>query len=345
MSRLNELRLIARIAQMYHVDRQRQADIAKHLRISQATVSRMLKRAEEEGLVRTTVVSPPGTYAELESELRKEFGIAEAIVVECSEDRDGAIMVRIGEAAAHFFEATLQPGEIIGVSSWSETILKMVENIHPMKADKAKLVVQTLGGMGDPTVQTHANHLTTRLAKLTGGEARLLSTPGVAQSREAKLVLLGDTYVRETMELFSKITLAIVGIGAVEPSSMLARSGNVFTSRELADVKDAGGVGDISLRFFDTEGQTVKTPMDERVIGMTLDELSEIDRVIALAGGQSKSSAIRAALRSGVIDVLVTDKFTAARLIGSQTHIANKEQNSCHDFQTKPLSSPAATKV
>lgn len=315
MSRLNELRMIARVAQMYHVENQRQADIAKHLRMSQATVSRMLKRAQDEGMVRTTVVSPSGTYAELEAGLRARYGIAEAIVVECSEDREGAIMARIGEAAAHFLEVTLQPGEVIGVSSWSETILKMVDNIHPMKAGKAKQVVQTLGGMGDPAVQIHANQLTTRLAKLTGAEAHLLTAPGVAQSREAKLVLLSDTYVRQTMELFSKVTLAVVGIGAMEPSGMLSRSGNVFTSREIAEVTNAGGVGDIGLRFFDGEGRPVTTPMDERVIGMSLSELGKTSRVMALAGGPSKTFAIRGALRTGVIDLLVTDKFTAERLL------------------------------
>lgn len=315
MSRLNELRMIARVAQMYHVEGQRQADIARHLRMSQATVSRMLKKATEEEIVRTTVVSPSGTYAELEAGLRAQFGLAEAIVVECSEDRDGAIMARIGEAAAHFLEATLQPDEIIGVSSWSETILRMVENIHPMKSGKAKFVVQTLGGMGSPTVQMHANQLTTRLAKLTRAEAHVLSAPGVAQSREAKLVLLGDPFVRETMELFGKITLAIVGIGAVEPSGMLARSGNVFSKRELADVAEAGGVGDMSLRFFDAQGEFVKTPLDERVIGITLEELAKVERVIALAGGQAKTDAIHGALNTGVIDLLITDKFTAERLI------------------------------
>lgn len=315
MSRLNELRLIARVAQMYHIEGARQADIAKHLRISQATVSRILKKAVDEEIVRTTVVAPSGTYAELETAIRDRFGVSEAIVVECSEDRDGAIMARIGEAAAHFLEATLQPGEIIGVSSWSETILRMVDNIHPMKGGRAKHIVQTLGGMGDPTVQIHANQLTTRLARLTGAEAHLLSAPGVAQSREAKLVLLGDPYVRETMDLFGKITLAIVGIGAVEPSSMLARSGNVFSSRELADIAEAGGVGDISLRFFDAGGALVKTPLDDRVIGMPLESLRGVDRVMALAGGQSKTKAIEGALRTGVIDLLITDKFTAARLV------------------------------
>ncbi|HUG62270.1 MAG TPA: helix-turn-helix domain-containing protein, partial [Methylomirabilota bacterium] len=76
MSRLNELRMIARIAQMYHIEGQRQADIATHLRISQATVSRMLKRAQEEEIVRTTVVAPSGTYADLEAALRANFGLS-----------------------------------------------------------------------------------------------------------------------------------------------------------------------------------------------------------------------------------------------------------------------------
>ena len=317
MSRVNELRLIARIAQMYHVEGARQADIAKRLRISQATVSRMLKRAQEEEIVRTTVLAPSGTYAWLEAAMRDAFDIDEAIVTECSEDSNGPIMARIGEAAAHFLETTLQAGEIIGVSSWSETILKMVDNIHPMRNGRAKAVVQTLGGIGDPTVQSHANQLTTRLAKLTGAEAHLLSAPGVAQSREAKLILLGDTYVRETIDRFQQITLAIVGIGAIEPSDMLARSGNVFSSRELAAIKEAGGVGDMSLRFFDPEGGLVKTPLDDRVIGMSLEELAHVDRVIALAGGGSKTEAILGALRTGVIDILITDKFTAARLVNA----------------------------
>jgi len=314
VTRLNELRMIARIAQMYHVEGKRQAEIARHLNISQATVSRMLKRAHDEGIIRTTVVVPSGMYAELEAGLRERYGIPEAIVVECSEDRDDVIMVRIGEAAAHFFEATLQNEEVIGVSSWSETILKMVENVHPMNSGKARFVVQTLGGMGNPAVQTHATQLTTRLARLTGGEPRLLNAPGVAQSREAKLVLVSDPYIRETMDLFAKVTLSIVGIGAVEPSSMLARSGNIFSENELAEVAESGGVGDISLRFFNKHGQPVKTQLDDRVIGMSFQDLAKIDRVIALAGGSTKTEAIRGALNSGAIDVLITDNFTAERL-------------------------------
>ncbi|MBA5805600.1 sugar-binding transcriptional regulator [Rhizobium sophorae] len=315
MTRLNELRLISRVAQMYHLEGRRQAEIAQHLRLSQATVSRMLKRAEAEDIVRTSVTPPVGTYSELEGALREKYDLPEAVVVECTEDRDGAIMARIGEAAAHLLEVTLAPGEIIGVSSWSQTISKMVENIHPLKSAQAKYVVQTLGGMGDPSVQTHATQLTTRLARLTGAEPKLLAVQGVTTSREAKFLMQADPYVRETMDLFGSITLAIVGIGAVEPSELLARSGNIFSSRELSDLAEAGAVGDISLRFFDKNGKPVKTPLDDRVIGLPLEDLERVDRVIALAGGSKKTDAIAGALRVGVIDMLVTDKFTAQRLI------------------------------
>ena len=267
MARLNELRLISRVAQMYHIEGRRQAEIAQHLRMSQATVSRMLKRAEAEGIVRTSVIPPAGTYSELEAALRAKYQLPEAIVVECTEDRDGAIMVRIGEAAAHLLEVTLAPGEIIGVSSWSQTIFKMVENIHPQKSAQAKYVVQTLGGMGDPSVQTHATQLTTRLARLTGAEPKLLPVQGVTTSREAKLLMQADPFVRETMDLF------------------------------------------------DRDGNAVKTPLDERVLGLPLEDLGRIERVIALAGGAKKTDAIAGALRVGVIDMLVTDKFTAQRLI------------------------------
>jgi len=314
MGRVNELRLIARVAQMYHIEGKRQAEIAATMHMSQATVSRMLKRAEQEDIVRTTVIPPPGTFADLETALRDRYKLTEAIVIDCSEDRDGAIMARIGEAAAHFLEITLQQDEIIGVSSWSQTILRMVDNIHPLKSAKAKYVVQILGGMGDASVQVHATQLTGRLAKLTGGEPRLLLVQGITSSREAKLVMLSDPVVRETMDLFGRLTVAIVGIGAVQPSEMLARSGNVFSRQEMDMLHEAGAVGEISYRFYDRNGKPVETPLNERVIGISLDDLRRADRVMALAGGESKTQAIAGALKLGVIDVLVTDKFTAARL-------------------------------
>ncbi len=110
-------------------------------------------------------------------------------------------------------------------------------------------------------MQTHATQLTTRLARLTGAEPKLLPVQGIATSREAKLLMLADPSCARRSNSSSPITLAIIGIGAVEPSELLARSGNIFSARELTDLAEAGAVGDMSLRFFDRTGKPVKTPL------------------------------------------------------------------------------------
>ena len=143
---------------------------------------------------------------------------------------------------------------MIGISSWSASLLRMVDAIHPMKRLRAERVVQILGGIGDPSVQSHATQLTTRLAALTGAEAQLLPAQGVVSSSAARLVMLGDVYVRAAMDQFRRLTIALVGIGALQPSVMLANSGNAFTNDELRDLARRGAVGDIGLRFFDREG-------------------------------------------------------------------------------------------
>lgn len=314
MSRLDELRFMTRVAQRYYVDGQRQSAIAKDLSISQATVSRMLKRAHDESIVRISLSAPKGTYPDLEASLRNKYGIAEAIVVDCSEDRNGAIMSRIGEAAAHFLETTIQNQEVIGISSWSQTIVKMIDNVHPMSPGKAKAVVQTLGGIGNPNVQKHAAQVTSRLAQLTGAEAIILQAPAVAASKEARIILLGEKFVREATEQFDNITLAFIGIGAIEPSDMLAQSGNIFSEDELVQLTRHGAVAEMCQRFLDDNGVQVITPLNERVIGMNIEQLRQVPRVVALAGGKSKTQAIDATLKSGAINVLITDQFTAHRL-------------------------------
>jgi DNA-binding transcriptional regulator LsrR (DeoR family) len=128
-------------------------------------------------------------------------------------------------------------------------------------------------------------------------------------------ILLQDRYVREAMELFKQVTIALVGIGTVEPSGLLASSGNIFSSEELAMLREAGAVGDICLRFFDASGQPVETPLNERVIGMNLEQLRQVKRAVGIAGGKQKLCAIRGALQGRLINVLITDHLTAQQLL------------------------------
>jgi DNA-binding transcriptional regulator LsrR (DeoR family) len=315
MARIHELRLTARIARMYYTENMKQSDIAERLHISQTTISRLLRKAREEDVVRISVNVPGGTYPELEERLQDAFGLSEVVVAECGEDREEEILARIGEAAAHYVETTLERDEVIGISSWSESLLRMVDNIHPIKSPGAEKVVQILGGMGNPSVQAHATNLTVRLAKLTRATPLLLSTQGVASSVEAKAILSSDPFVRNTINEFARTTMALVGIGAVEPSKLLADSGNVFTDAELTELGKFGAVGDICLHFFDEQGRAIHSSLEERVIGITLEQLRGVRRVVGVAGGGRKVDALLGALRGSLIDVLITDRFTAAKLV------------------------------
>ena len=314
MARIDELRLMAKIARMYHAQGLSQIRICERLSISQATVSRALGRAVREGIVRVSVSMPAGTHTELEDTLQSRFGLLEAVVVDSIDD-DEQISRDLGAAAAFYLENTLKPNDTIGLSSWSSALLAMVNSLHPTKRWKDTRVVQILGGVGNPSAEVHATQVTRRFADLIGGEAILLPSPGIVGSSAARKVLLEDRFVREAIDRFPALTIALVGIGATEPSRALASSGNVFVPRELRLLGSRGAVGDICLRFFNRAGKPVATELNDRVISIELDVLRKIRRVVGVAGGQRKREAIEGALAGKWINVLITDFNTAEFLL------------------------------
>lgn len=314
MARIDELRLMAKVARLYHERGVRQADIAAQLDLSQATVSRLLKRAGEERIVRISVNVPFGTYPELEEALQATYGLKDAIVVDSVED-DDQILRDVGAAAAYYVETTLKQDEVIGISSWSATLLAMVDAMHPLPRSTSAQIVQILGGVGNPAAEVHASRLTSRMATLIRGNASFLSAPGVAGSAETARVYLNDPFIRSAVDQFAQVTLALVGIGTVAPSQLLTSSGNIFSTEELELLHERGAVGDICLRFFDQRGAPVVTPLDERVIGMHLEQIQRVSRSVGIAGGRRKIQAIRGALAGRWINILITDRFTAETLV------------------------------
>ena len=310
-----QLRLMTKVARLYHEHRVRQPEIARRLHISQARVSRLLSQAEREGIVRTTVVVPEGVQTALEDALEARYGLREAVVVECLDDSDEGIAYELGLATAAYLEASLTGGEVVGISSWSATLLAAVESMRRLPRAAAERAVQLVGGVGNPAAAGHAARLTERFAELTGAKPTFLLAPGVATSAGARRALVQDQYVKEAMAAFDEVTLALVGIGALEPSQLLQSSGNIFSERELAALGRQGAVGDICLRFFDAEGNAISSGVDRRVIGITLAQLQRTDRSVGVAGGHRKYEAIRGAVRGGWVNVLITDHLTAERLV------------------------------
>jgi DNA-binding transcriptional regulator LsrR (DeoR family) len=119
------------------------------------------------------------------------------------------------------------------------------------------------------------------------------------------------------MSFFNQLTVALVGIGSLNPSRLLGESGNAFNRTELAHLKRLGAVGDICVHFFDAGGRDVGGPLNERVIGMSLDQLRKVPRVIAVAGTLQKVEAVRGALDGKLVTTLITDRLTAEQLLAS----------------------------
>jgi DNA-binding transcriptional regulator LsrR (DeoR family) len=314
MSRSDELRLMVKVARMYYMQGITQQEITERLGIHQSTISRLLKRARQTNVVRFSVTVPSSTYPEIEEALEATFDLREAIVVECAQDEEHMVN-DLGAAAAFFVESTVKKNEVIGISSWSAALLAMVESLHPNQSGTGGKVVQILGGVGNPGTPSHATYLTQRFAELISATPVLLPAPGVVGSPEAKKVLLRDPHVQQAVALFNQIDVALVGIGSLEPSKLLTVSGNVFSPRELSSLKRQGAIGDICLRFFDVQGLPVHSPLNDRVIGMELNSLKRVHRVVGVAGGPRKHAAILAALRGRWINVLITDRHTADRLL------------------------------
>jgi len=315
MARNDQVRLMTKIARMYYEQSIRQAQITERLNIHQSTVSRLLRKAEQNGIVRISVTTPQGIHPELEEALESRFELSQAVVVDSVSDSEEQIARDLGSAAAFLLESFVKADQVIGISSWSGALLEMINNMHPTQEGRGTRVVQIVGGLGNPAAQTHATYLAQRLAALIGGSPVLLPAPGITTSAEARRVLIREPYVRDTIKLFDQLDAVLVGIGAIEPSRPLLNSGNVFSAAERASLAAKGAIGDVCLQYFNAAGQAIATPLADRVIGIKLPQLKRVKHVIGIAGGKRKVEAIRGALNGRWINVLITDRATAKTVL------------------------------
>ncbi|MFJ2235127.1 sugar-binding transcriptional regulator [Streptomyces sp. NPDC087859] len=312
----DHMRLLVKVARMYHERGVRQPEIAAHLHMSQPRVSRLLKEAADRGVVRTVVVSPEGVHAELEEALVERYSLRDAVVVEV----EGAgidVIPALAAATATYLDATLKGGDVIGVSSWSATLLEAVKVMRAKTPSVAHEVVQLVGGSGSPEVQLHATRLTSRLAELTGARPVFAPSAALVGSRELRDLLAREPEMAEAMRAWSRLTLALLGIGSLEPSPLLRRSGNAVTPEDQRQLKELGAVGDVCARYFDIEGNPVDASFNDRLIGIDPDQLRAVERRIGVAGGIDKVAAIRGAARGAWINVLITDADVARQLLNN----------------------------
>jgi len=317
MTTVNRQRLLVKTAQLYYQQELTQAEISKRLRLSRQKVQRLLREARKQGVVRINIRPVMGVYADLEQTLEQRFGLRESVVVETATYEDQSKVTReIGVGASDYLRRVVKTNDVI-VISWGGSLLGMVDALWTSGAGaglQGVKVIQGLGGLGDPTNETHAADLTRRLAKLLGGKAVLLPAPGVAGSRSAGRAFTSDPFVSTALQQGAAANLAFIGIGAPRQNSILIRQGAIVQWPELRALKESGAVGDMNLRYFNRQGQPLLTELNERVIGLTLEQIGGIRTVVGVAGGKEKLKAILGALSGNLLDVLVTDQVTAQKL-------------------------------
>ena len=311
---VDQLRMISRVAGMYYRERLGQREIARQLSLSQAGVSRMLKQGEELGIVRISINTPEGIFSELERALEKKFGVREVVVADFGADDKGSVFKALGEAAAAWLDSHIGAHEVVGVSSWSETLYATVDAMRGPVSGKTSHIVQLLGGLGVSSSVSFATQLTESMARVTGAQGVFLMLPGICESEEARNVLLEDVTCRGVFSLYEKISMLLVGIGSLTPSRHLRESQNEANSTDIEELRSLGAVGDICLRYFDAEGCMVDSKFDRRVIGISPERIRKIDNTVVVGGGLQKLEAIRAAMRGGWISVLITDSTVASKL-------------------------------
>lgn len=318
-------RLLSKVSKLYYEQGLTQQIIAERLHLSRPKVSRLLQQAIDEGIVQITVLSPPGIYSSLETQLEQKYGLQEAVIIEIDvASPQHFISKELGASAAAYLQRTIQDGDHIGIS-WGTTLNAMAQSLQPCDAENVH-VIQMIGGLGRPEAETHASELCKRIARVLNGQLTLIPAPGVVDSIGVKEALLSDSYVQAAFDLFSKINVAYVGIGVPTPDAMLYKSSIISTS-EITALQRHGALGDIALRFFDRQGQSIHSDLDERVVGITLEQLGKIDRVVGVAGGPNKREVVNAALMGGLIDVLITDQLLAASLL-DDSRLEAKEKTS-----------------
>ncbi len=302
---------ILKICYLYYQEEKTQEEISKLFEVSRFKISRVLKGARTKGLVSITINDPRGDLTEMEIQLAKKFSLGQAIVVSMAEFSKKSALDQVGEAGANYLRQILGRYHIFGVT-WGYTVYHVVSNLQPVEA-KDLTLVQIGGGLG--TIEgTDNNILTMMLGQKLGAKAYVIPAPVIVRDRSIRDTLFKEKKIQETLAMAKKADLVLFGVGMIGKEGLLWKSG-FLDSNDAAKLKASGAVGAICGRFFDANGQKCWGQLDDRTIGLNLDELRKIRHKICIASGKEKVPAILGALRGKLLNVLITDENTAEHLL------------------------------
>ncbi len=302
--------ILVDLATRFYIEGQSQVQIARALGLDASTVSRYLKRARDDGIVHVEITKPRSLHGDLGLELATAFNLRKAVVV--GGDPGTASADAVAKAAADYVNSQLLNGMRLGLS-WGRMLSSALHKLPTGTVSGLDVSLLHGGvGRGGPGIQGH--ELARHLASLhPHSRVHYLHAPVLVDSADIKEAMLRDRSIRAALESAASSQVALVGIGTLDETAPLIRDRHI-SPRDRKRLLDAGAVGDISTRFFDAAGGPVHV-LDDRLIAIEWAQLKSIRLVIGMAAGLEKRAAILGALRTGCLDVLITDESTAKAVL------------------------------
>lgn len=300
-----------KVCHLYYEDGLSQGEIAKQLDISRPTISRLLQFARSEGLVRIEIADPIADLDTIGDQLAEKFGLKHVIVVYDASGNDSNINDKLGRAAADYLDTIVQNGDRIGIS-WGHTIEAVAKHLHESSRTGVQ-VVQLKGSVSESTVNNFGSDILNKFGAAFHTTAVNLPLPVIFDDAVTKNIVVKDRFINAIIQAGVNTNIALFTCGTVRSDSLLFNLG-YLKDDEVARLQKTA-VGDIVSRFIASDGEIADPTINDRTIGVQLDELRHKEYAIMVAGSSKKLDAIHGALRGGYANVLITDERTAAELL------------------------------
>ncbi|MFK3965192.1 sugar-binding transcriptional regulator [Ensifer adhaerens] len=309
----NRLDDAARAGWLYYVAGRTQDEIATVMGISRQSAQRLVSLAMSERLIKVRLDHPIAACLEAAAGLRDRYGLKHVEVVP-SDPGSTSTTVGIAEAGAAEIERWLKSSEpqVLAIGT-GRTLKAAVDQLPPMECPQHRIVSLT-GNIGLDGSAAYYNVIFS-MADAVKARHFPMPLPVLAASAEEREVLHSQSLVQVALKLGAEANVAFVGVGELGPDAPLCQDG-FLAQDEMAGLTKAGAAGEICGWMFDHDGALLSGSFNERVASVPLPPRDRAS-VIGLAKGQRKYEALRAAVKGGIINGLITDEATASYLLNA----------------------------
>lgn len=306
--------LSIRAAELYYEENKTQDEIGSILRLTRWKVGRLLAQAKANGFIRIEIVHPRARRLPVERKLREKLGLKDAVVVSSAGVADDdELQSRTAQAAADYLTSLRPIPRTLGLS-WGRTLHDVSIHLKQGWAPGVN-VVQINGGVSLNRRAGTAATTAVTIASKASGQATLLPSPAILERIETKRAIEADRSVAAVLELAGTANAYLFSAGAADQNSVHVDSGYI-TAENVTELVRKGAVGDVIGRYIDSNGNIVDSALDDRTVGLRLDDLRNAALTIAVISGSAKHAVAGAVVSSGLCTVLVTDEDTANALLG-----------------------------